>query len=131
MSRVRNTIIKRAGKDLVKLYFSSLSADFENNKRVVNDVAKVGSKKIRNQLAGCATRLFKRIQRGTVKNIFIKKHEEEREKRENMIPTVGIMDTDKITVDPITLMMLEEYNYNGNYAVEWSEEQVEKKEEEE
>ena len=52
-----------------------------NNKRVLDDVAIVPSKRIRNKIAGYATKLMKRIQKGPVRGISLKIQEEERERR--------------------------------------------------
>lgn len=123
MGRVRNSIVKRAGEKIVAKYYMKLGRDFHHNKLVVKDVAEIQSKRLRNQVAGFVTRLYSRIQKGNVKKIFIKKHEEEREKRENMLPSKSLMDVEKIEVDEVTMQMIKEYCYRGNYVVSTSEDQ--------
>lgn len=121
MGRVRNSIVKRAGEKIVAKYYMRLDKDFHHNKLVVSDVAEIQSKRLRNQVAGFVTRLYSRIQKGNVKKIFIKKHEEEREKRENMLPSKSLMDVEKIEVDDVTMLMIKEYCYRGNYVTSTAE----------
>ena len=59
---------------------------------------------------------MKRIFKGHVKDIFIKKHEEERERKENFIPKRSILDDEKIIVDECTMKIIKEYGMKGNYA---------------
>ena len=58
-----------------------MSLDFHYNKRVCDEVSLMPSKRIRNKVAGYATRLMRRIQKGPVRGISLKLQEEEREKR--------------------------------------------------
>ncbi|KAL0265839.1 UNVERIFIED_CONTAM: hypothetical protein PYX00_011557 [Menopon gallinae] len=122
MGRVRNSIVKRAGEKIVAKYYMKLDKDFHHNKLVVKDVAEIPSKRLRNQVAGFVTRLYSRVQKGTVKKIFIKKHEEERERKENLIPSSSIMDAEKIEVDDVTIQMIKDYCYRGNYVATGSNE---------
>nr|6ZU5_SR0 Chain SR0, eS17 [Paranosema locustae] len=123
MGRVRNSNVKRAAKNIVEKYFPKLDCDFHHNKRVLESVTEIQTKRFKNQIAGYVTHLYTRVEKGKVKKIFIKKHEEERERRENMIPSSSIMDTEKIEVDDITMQMIKDYCYRGNYVVSVSEEQ--------
>ncbi|KAL6121422.1 SSU ribosomal protein S17E [Nucleospora cyclopteri] len=116
MGKIRGKSIKNAAKLVVERHFSRISNDFENNLSVVKDVTVTQNKKTRNQLAGYITHLYKRIQKGVVKGINIKAHEEEKEKRESFIPKVGVMDAEKVVVDRMTLKMIEEYGIEGNYV---------------
>ena len=63
-----------------------MSLDFHYNKRVLDDVAVVPTKRIRNKIAGYATHLMKRIQKGPVRGISLKLQEEERERRMESAP---------------------------------------------
>lgn len=121
MGKVRGKSIKRAARTVVELYFSRLNKDFENNLSVVRDVIITPNRKTRNQIAGYATHIYKRVKNGDVKGIYIRSHEQEKEKRENLIPRVGVMDSEKIMVDPVTNSMIKRYNIQGNYVVFGSE----------
>ena len=57
-----------------------MSTDFHYNKRVLDDVAVIPTKRIRNKIAGYASRLMRRIQNGPVRGISLKLQEEERER---------------------------------------------------
>ena len=81
MGRVRTKTVKRAARQLIEKFYPKMSLDFHYNKRVLNDVAIVPSKRIRNKIAGYASKLMKRIQKGPVRGISLKLQEEEREKR--------------------------------------------------
>ena len=54
-----------------------MTLDFHYNKRVLDDVAVIPTKRIRNKIAGYATHLMKRIQKGPVRGISLKLQEEE------------------------------------------------------
>ena len=81
MGRVRTKTVKRAARQLIEKFYPKMSLDFHYNKRVLDDVAVVPSKRLRNKIAGYASKLMKRIQKGPVRGISLKLQEEEREKR--------------------------------------------------
>lgn len=60
MGRIKTTLIKRSTKELVEKHGNELSADFSKNKEVVNKRVDVSSKKLRNIMAGYASRLVKK-----------------------------------------------------------------------
>ncbi|KAI5168532.1 small subunit ribosomal protein S17e [Pancytospora epiphaga] len=124
MGKIRGRSIKRAARAVVEKYFSRINADFENNLSVVRDTTVTQSKKVRNQLAGYITHLYKRIQKGDVKGVYIKAFEQERERKENYIPTVGILDAEKYVVDPVTYAMIKEFDIKGNYVKSDSKQQT-------
>lgn len=121
MGKIRGRSIKRAAKSVIEKYFSRINVDFENNLSVVRDVTVTQSKKIRNQIAGYVTHLYKRVRKGSVKGIYIKSHEQEKERKESFIPKVGVMDVEKVMVDPITYSMIRQFDIQGNYVVSGSE----------
>ena len=89
-----------------------MSVDFDFNKRVLDDVALIPTKRIRNKIAGYASRLMRRIQRGPVKGISLKLQEAERERRMEFIPENSEFTPSNIKFDSETRRMLENYGYN-------------------
>merc|ERR1712014_40209 len=69
------------------------------NKRIIEEVALIPSKPLRNKIAGFITHLMKRLQRSTVRGISIKLQEEERERRDNYVPDVSALEQDIIDVE--------------------------------
>lgn len=60
MGRIKTKPIKSAGDSIWALHADKLSKDFEENKRILPQLAEVRSKKIRNVLAGYLTKKAKR-----------------------------------------------------------------------
>ncbi|ORD97472.1 RS17 [Hepatospora eriocheir] len=118
MGKIRGKSIKIAAKKVLELYYMRISRDYYNNHAVVMDVVET-NKKTGNQIAGYVTHLYQRIQKsGTVKGVHIKSHEEDKERKENLIPKVGILDTETVFVDRLTNSMLKKYGISGaNYVV--------------
>ena len=106
MGRVRTKTVKRAAKVLLEKHYQKLTNDFHINKRILSEVAKVPTKRLRNKIAGFATHLVKRIQRGPVKGISLKVQEEERETRLDWVPKQSEIQTEKVTIDNETSQML-------------------------
>lgn len=121
MGKVRGRSIKRAARQVVEKYFSRINTDFENNLSVVMDATVTQSKKVRNQLAGYVTHLYKLIQRGSCKGVYIKSHEQEKERKESFIPKVGLLDAEKFVVDSVTFAMIKKYEIQGNFVLANSE----------
>lgn len=61
MGRIRQTFIKRAGEDLIEKYEDRLTTDFETNKKVVDEIAIISTKRLRNRVAGYVTKKMKKI----------------------------------------------------------------------
>ncbi len=59
MGRIKTKALKTATRDIAESHGGQLSEDFEQNKQVVNSAASIQSKKLRNIIAGYATRLKK------------------------------------------------------------------------
>jgi small subunit ribosomal protein S17e len=83
-----------------------MTRDFDTNKRVLDEVAEVPSKRIRNKIAGYSARLMRRIQKGPVRGISLKLQEEERERRLDFIPEKSFADKDTVEIDTATQHML-------------------------
>lgn len=83
-----------------------MTLDFHTNKKILEEVAIIPSKRLRNKIAGFSTHLMKRIQKGPVRGISLKLQEEERERRMDYVPEESAIKTDLIEVDKETLEML-------------------------
>lgn len=103
---VRTKTVKKASRVIIEKYYARMTLDFQTNKRVCEEVAIIPSKALKNKIAGYATHLMKRIQRGPVRGISLKLQEEERERRMDFVPEVSAVDTDVIEVDAETKAML-------------------------
>jgi len=108
---VRTKTVKRHSRMIVEKYYSRLTLDFHTNKRIVDEVAIVPSKRMRNKIAGFTTHLMKRIQAGPVRGISLKLQEEERERRLDFVPEISALDQEEFTIDPYTKDMLDELNF--------------------
>merc|ERR1711862_777639 len=98
---------------IVEKYYAKLTLDFQMNKKIAEEVASIPSKRMRNKIAGFATHLMKRIQKGPVRGISLQLQEEERERRMEYVPEKSEVDIERITVDPDTKDMLKELNMEG------------------
>ena len=107
MGRIRTKTTKRAARLIIERFYGQLSFDFQDNKRVCDEVATIPSKRMRNKIAGYVTHLMRRLERGPVRGISFKLQEQEREKRDNWMPEKSRLDTPRIQVDSDTKAMLE------------------------
>ncbi|OBZ79202.1 40S ribosomal protein S17 [Grifola frondosa] len=115
MGRVRTKTTKRASRVLIEKYYPRLTLDFHTNKRIIDEVAVVPSKRLRNKIAGFTTHLMKRIQRGPVRGISFKLQEEERERKDNYVPEVSALDTsvNGLEIDQDTKDLLHSLNFDS------------------
>ena len=60
MGRIKTQLIKRATNNLMKEYGDKFTDDFNQNKKIVSEYVVISSKKLKNIIAGYATRLVKR-----------------------------------------------------------------------
>merc|ERR1712166_1280213 len=86
MGRVRTKTVKRASRALIEKYYGKLTNDFHTNKRIIDHVAVIQTKRLRNKIAGFTTHVMKRIAKGPVRGISLLLQEEEREKKMDFIP---------------------------------------------
>ncbi|KZT27029.1 ribosomal protein S17e [Neolentinus lepideus HHB14362 ss-1] len=115
MGRVRTKTTKRASRVLIEKYYPRLTLDFHTNKRIIDEVAVVPSKRLRNKIAGFTTHLMKRIQRGPVRGISFKLQEEERERKDQYVPEVSALDTQgaPLEIDSDTKDLLHALNFDS------------------
>ncbi|CAN7113706.1 unnamed protein product [Brassica rapa subsp. narinosa] len=106
MGRVRTKTVKKSSRQVIEKYYSRMTLDFHTNKKILEEVAIIPSKRLRNKIAGFSTHLMKRIQKGPVRGISLKLQEEERERRMDFVPDESAIKTDVIKVDKETLEML-------------------------
>jgi small subunit ribosomal protein S17e len=59
MGRVRTTFIKRKSQEIYSQFREKFSDNFENNKKVLNEVVDIPSKQLRNKIAGAIVHLVK------------------------------------------------------------------------
>ncbi len=59
MGRIKTTQVKRISQKLVSEHRDKFKQDFEGNKKIVDGLLDVPSKKLRNVIAGYVTRLVK------------------------------------------------------------------------
>ena len=116
MGRVRTKTVKRAARQLIEKFYPKMTADFHYNKRVLDDVAVIPTKRIRNKIAGYATHLMKRIQKGPVRGISLKLQEEERERRMETAPDPSEFAIRADKVDDDTKEMLEQLGLRHLFA---------------
>ncbi|KAK6147277.1 hypothetical protein DH2020_018189 [Rehmannia glutinosa] len=107
MGRVRTKTVKKSSRQVIERYYSKMTLDFHTNKKILEEVAIIPSKRLRNKIAGFSTHLMKRIQKGPVRGISLKLQEEERERRMDFVPDESAIKVDRIEVDQETVDLLE------------------------
>ena len=106
MGRVRTKTVKKSSRQVIERYYSKMTLDFHTNKKILEEVAIIPSKRLRNKIAGFSTHLMKRIQKGPVRGISLKLQEEERERRMDYVPDESAINISRIEVDKETLDLL-------------------------
>merc|ERR1712026_138987 len=114
MGRVRTKTVKKASRRIIEKYYMMLTLDFHTNKRVIEEIAIIPTKRLRNQIAGFITHLMKRIRAGPVRGISIKLQEEERERRDNYVPEISALENDDLLpVDPNVQAMIKAMDFDN------------------
>ncbi|KAL6562286.1 40S ribosomal protein S17 [Orobanche gracilis] len=123
MGRVRTKTVKKSSRQVVERYYSKMTLDFHTNKKILQEVSIIPSKRLRNKIAGYSTHLMKRIQKGPVRGISLKLQEEERERRMDFVPEKSEIKVDRIEVDQETLDLLDSLGMNNLPGVVLKEDQ--------
>merc|ERR1739838_154394 len=119
MGRVRTKTVKKASRHIIEKYYMMLTLDFHTNKRVIEEIAIIPTKRLLNQIAGFITHLMKRIRAGPVRGISIKLQEEERERRDNYVPEVSALEDEQLlAVDPNVSAMIKSMDFE-NKDLSW------------
>ncbi|KRY50909.1 ATP-dependent RNA helicase DDX51 [Trichinella britovi] len=108
----------KAARTIINRYYTRLGFDFHTNKRIVDEIAIVPSKRMRNKIAGFTTHLMKRIQKGPVRGISIKLQEEERERRDNYVPDVSALSVETLNIDEETKALLDSLGFGNMEGIE-------------
>ncbi|CAI0462635.1 unnamed protein product [Linum tenue] len=106
MGRVRTKTVKKSSRQVIERYYSKMTLDFHTNKKILEEVAIIPSKRLRNKIAGFSTHLMKRIQKGPVRGISLKLQEEERERRMDFVPEQSAINVETIQIDKETKDMI-------------------------
>ncbi|KAK8925635.1 40S ribosomal protein S17-1 [Platanthera zijinensis] len=61
MGGVRMKTVKKLSRQVIEKYYSRMTLDFHTNKKVLEEVAIIPSKQLRNKIAGFSTHLMCRI----------------------------------------------------------------------
>lgn len=59
MGRVRTKTVKKASRVIIEKYYTKLTLDFDTNKRIIEEVALIPTKSLRNKIAGFITHLVR------------------------------------------------------------------------
>ncbi|KAM1244554.1 hypothetical protein ACFX1X_036336 [Malus domestica] len=98
--------MKKSSRQVIECYYSRMTLDFHTNKKILEKVAIILSKRLRNKIAEFSTHLMKRIQKGPVRGISLKLQEDECERRMDFVPEESIININEISVDKETFDML-------------------------
>ena len=66
MGSVKSVSIKTLGNKLIREHGKNFSDDFEKNKKILNDIKNIKSKKVRNILVGYITKEMQRIKKSGI-----------------------------------------------------------------
>ena len=76
MGGVRTKTVKKSSRQVIEKYYSKMTLDFHTNKKILEEVAIIPTKRLRNKIVGFSTHLMKNIQRGLFKDISLKLQED-------------------------------------------------------
>ncbi len=61
MGRIKSTAVRTLGSELIKEFGDKFTVDFEKNKKILEEVRPIKSKRIRNILAGYISKEMQKI----------------------------------------------------------------------
>ncbi|XVF02081.1 hypothetical protein REPUB_Repub04eG0145700 [Reevesia pubescens] len=70
MGRIRTKIVKKSSRQVIERYYSRMTFDFHTNKKIIEEVAIIPSKRLCNKITEFLTHLMKRIQKEAHTNGF-------------------------------------------------------------
>merc|ERR1711988_722084 len=111
MGRVRSGTVKKAARKIIEIYYQTLTDDFNTNKRIIDTVAEVRSKSLRNKIAGFATYLMRRMAHGYIRGVSHKTLDRIRESLTTYPLQQSCIKTDDIEVEQVTIEMLNSVNF--------------------
>jgi small subunit ribosomal protein S17e len=59
LGNIRTSFVKRIAKELIETYEGKFTSDFDDNKKLVEELSTVSTKHLRNKIAGYVTRLMR------------------------------------------------------------------------
>jgi len=65
MGRIKSVPVKNLGDDLMATHGKKFTTDFDKNKKILDEVKKIKSKRTRNVIAGYITKQMQKIKEGT------------------------------------------------------------------
>lgn len=66
MGRIKSIAIKKLGKEIIAEHGDRFSTDFEKNKKIIQEIKHIDSKKIRNVVVGYITKEMERIKKSGI-----------------------------------------------------------------
>ncbi|NPA05580.1 MAG: 30S ribosomal protein S17e [Crenarchaeota archaeon] len=82
MGKVRIGVVKRTARKLLAMYPDLFTDDYEHNKKVVKMLVETQSKRLRNQIAGYVTRLYKLYKRSGELEMLLEQRRIEEERQQ-------------------------------------------------
>ncbi|KAL8520387.1 hypothetical protein ACS0TY_011060 [Phlomoides rotata] len=71
MGRVRTKTVKKSSRQIIERYSQKITLDIHVNKKVLDEVSIIPTRRLRKKIAGFSTHLMKWIQKGPVRGISL------------------------------------------------------------
>ena len=66
MGRIKSIAVKNLGREMIAVHGDRFSTDFDKNKKIVDEIRSIDSKKIRNVVAGYITKEMEKAKKSGV-----------------------------------------------------------------